>query len=107
MGAGSRPTKTNAMKPDWHREEYPSIDMAELQAGQDRSECRKNELLEWSYHELLLLTTEGKLKDAVIEAVQIYTQNIGNRDAWKQLKRALGELNRAQVGLDPVAGKQE
>ena len=46
------------MKPDWHREEYPSIDMAELKAGQDRSECRKNELLEWAYYELLLQSAE-------------------------------------------------
>jgi hypothetical protein len=48
------------MKPDWHRKEYPSIDMAELKAGQSRSECRKNELLEWAYYELLLLQTEAK-----------------------------------------------
>ena len=95
------------MKPDWHREEYPSITIETLWNGQKVSEWRKNELLEWAYHELRLVTSESELlnrRDAMqLEMLEtLSSEGSALRSGLEMIISSFGSC--AEIGYCPNLG---
>lgn len=83
--------------PRWHHEEYPSITIEEVGKGQGVDGARKNELIEWAYCELRLLSAE---RDGVKNLYNALLKKYDTQSAENKSLRALYEATVEYVESD-------